>query len=220
MKTVSVGTLCIVGLMLGCSSSRITSTWKTPESVTTNYRKIMVVGFINEADRSVRERMEAHVLGDLKSLGYTVSSAYETYGPKGLTGLTEEQVNERLGKDGIDAVATVVLLDKQKERSYIPGREVNVNGTSYRNHFYQYYRELESRVGHPGYYAESTRYFWESNFYDLRNKKLVFSVQTQSFDPTSANAMAHEYGKLIVESMIKHGAVAKQNETTAASGLQ
>jgi hypothetical protein len=57
----------------------------------------------------------------------------------------------------------------------------------------------------PGYYETSTRYFWECNLYNPQSQKLVYSVQTQSFDPASVDALAHEHGKKIVQAMIKDG---------------
>jgi hypothetical protein len=38
----------------------------------------------------------------------------------------------------------------------------------------------------------------------MDSKQLVYSVQTQSFDPSSSEILAHEYGKLIVSNMVKN----------------
>ncbi len=64
----------------------------------------------------------------------------------------------------------------------------------------------------PDYYDVSTKYFWESNFYDLTLNKLLFSVQTQSFDPSSVSDLAHEYGQKIIQSMTKTGVLQKQEK--------
>ena len=63
----------------------------------------MVLGIIREADRTLRESMENHLVGDLKDLGYNAFSAYQEYGPKAFDGMTEEQANKKLAADGIDA---------------------------------------------------------------------------------------------------------------------
>ena len=54
-----------------------------------------------------------------------------------------------------------------------------------------------------------TKYFWESNLYDMSNQKLVYSVQTKSFDPATSESMAHEYGRMIVKNMVKQQVLAK-----------
>ncbi|RYZ24241.1 MAG: hypothetical protein EOO16_01505 [Chitinophagaceae bacterium] len=73
---------------------------------------------------------------------------------------------------------------------------------------WQYYGVLYDRIESPGYYAESTRYFWESNFYDLEGNQLLYTVQTESFDPPSTERQAHEYGKKIVANLIVQGTLA------------
>lgn len=60
----------------------------------------------------------------------------------------------------------------------------------------------------------TTRYFWETNLYDLRTGDLLCSVQTESFDPLSVEAMAHEYGKLIVADMVNNDILKKPASTT------
>lgn len=202
--------------IISCSTStHITSTWKAPEAAPKKYSKIMVLGIIREADRSIKEQMEDHVVGDLKELGYTAFSAYDVYGPKAFDGMTEQQANQKLASDGIDAVISVVLLDKQKERHYVPGRVVYSPYIVYHNHFWTYYQSLYARIGDPGYYDVTTKYFWESNLYDLGANKLIFSVQTQSFDPVSTENLAHEYGKKIVQSMMNANVLLKQESKVA-----
>ena len=197
---------------LGCKSTHITSTWKAPDAAPKNYNNVMVLGIIREADRSFKERMEGHLADDLKTLGYNASSAFQAYGPKSFEGMSEEQANKKLAADGIDAVITVVLLDKKKERHYVPGRVVYTPYVMYHNRLWGYYHSIYTRIGDPGYYEVTTKYFWESNFYDLSANKLLYSIQTQSFEPSSADALAHEYGKEIIQEMVKDQILQKQEE--------
>jgi hypothetical protein len=62
---------------------------------------------------------------------------------------------------------------------------------------------MYDRVYAPGYYAINTKYFWESNFYSLEGRQLLYSAQSQSFDPVSAQALGHEYGQMIARDMVK-----------------
>ena len=193
--------LAIVFSVNSCSTSYITSTWKSPDLTPASFKNIMVVGIIKEADRSIREKMEVHLVSDLKSIGYTAFSAYEVYGPKAFEAMDEKQVTEFLAKENIDAVLTVVLLDKEKERYYVPERIVYSPYVTIHNRFWGYYRSIYTRIETPGYYQEETKYFWESNLYDLNINKLIYSVQTQSFDPSSIEVLAREYGQKILQSM-------------------
>ena len=161
--------------------------------------------------------MENHLTEDLAMLGYEAVSSFATYGPKAFEGMGEKEVMEKLKKENIDAVLTVVLLDKEKERYYIPGRVVYSPYITYHGRFYGYFRSLNLRIDEPGYYQENTKYFWESNFYDLAKSKLLYSVQTQSFDPACASSLAHEYGQKIIESMVKENVIMKRTDKVVIS---
>jgi hypothetical protein len=192
---------------MGCSTSRITHSWKTESIPEKNYNKIMVVGLILNNDRNLREKMENHLVGDLSERGYTAVSSLKEYGPKSFENMKEQEVINKLNSSGVDAVITVVLLDKQRERDYIPGRIYYSPYTIYHRRFPGYYNTLYDRIYSPGYYQINTKYFWESNFYNIKNNELLYSVQTESFDPNSAEGLAHEYGKLIVNNMASQGII-------------
>ena len=130
--------------------------------------------------------MEEHIVADLKVLGYDATCSCTEYGPKAFENMKEEDAIKKLTGGGIDAVLTIVLLDKTKERYYVPGRVNYTPFNVYNRHWWGYYNTMYDRIHEQGYYEVSTKYFWESNFYDLETKELIYSVQTQSFDPGSA----------------------------------
>jgi hypothetical protein len=204
MKTIvySLG-YAFICLTAGCSSSKITSSWRTPDTVQTPINKIMVVGLIREADRTMREQLEEHMIADLKALGYTAVSAFKEYGPKAFDNMDEKAVLEKLKNSNVDAVITIVLLNKQRERMYRPASIIQSPYAIHYNRFWGYYSTLSDRIYTPGYYETSTKYFWESNMYCLCDKALLYSSQTQSFDPASSGTLGHEYGKKIVNNMLK-----------------
>lgn len=210
MKPLTAISLLIISLFMGCKSSQVTSSWQPPDASPKAYNKIAVLGLIRDADRSIRENMENHLAGDLKAAGYNAYSTYGQFGPKAFENLSEEQVNDKLKQSGADAVLTIVLLNKEKEKHYQPGRLVYSPYAVYYHRFGGYYTALITRIESPGYYTESTRYFWESNLYDLNTKELIYSVQTQSFDPSSTESLGHEYGEMIVKDMTKRNVLTRQ----------
>jgi len=204
MNKIKWSALGLILLLAGCSTSRITSTWKSEDIVSKKYNKIMVLGLIREADRSIQENMENHLAGDLQALGYNAVSSLKEYGPKAFDKIDEDDAVNALKNSGIDAVLTIVLLDKAKERKYVPGNLYYSPYGYYYNRFWGYRVALYHRIYETGYYATDTRYFWESNLYDMATQKLIYSVQTQSFDPASSESMGHEYGQMIVKDMVKN----------------
>jgi len=213
MKTIRmISVLTLLLFLLSCSAVSVKSVWKAPDFTPKKYNKVMVLGIIREADRNVRIQMENHLVGDLKDLGYNVFSAYQIYGPKMFQDMNEQEAMTKLVEDSIDAVVTVVLLDKQRERNYVPGRVMYSPYITYHRRVWGYYNSMYMRIEEPGYYEETTKYFWESNFYDLSVNKLLFSVQTQSFAPSSVDALGHEYGQKIIQTMVKNNVLQKQEE--------
>ena len=115
MKKIWIPVL-ILFIATGCTTSKITYTWKVTDAGTKKYNKIMVLGLIRENDRTLQENMENHLVDDLQNLGYIAVSAYKEYGPKGFDKMDEQAALAKLKNSGVDAVITVVLLDKEKER--------------------------------------------------------------------------------------------------------
>lgn len=190
-------------MIAGCTSSRITTSWKAENTTPQKYNKIMVLGLIREVDRTLQQNMENHMVGDLKEMGYNAVSSLTEFGPKVFDNMEEGAAIAKLKNSGVDAVITIVMLDKQKEQRYVPGNIYYTPYGLYHNNFWGYRTTLYRRIYEPGYYVTETKYFWESNLYEMNTQKLAYSVQTESFDPVNSESMAHEYGMLIVKDMQK-----------------
>jgi hypothetical protein len=209
MKKIKWMGVTVLLIMAGCNTSKITTSWKADNAATQKYNKVLVLGLIKENDRSIQEKMENHFVGDLQELGYNAVSSLKEYGPKVFDKMEEAAAIEKLKNSGVDAVLTIVLMDKEKERQYFP--------PNYFNRFWGYSYSRYQLIYEPGYYVTSTKYYWETNFYEMATQKLLYSVQTKSFDPANAESMGHEYGRIIVKNMVKknillpQAAVAKNN---------
>lgn len=188
--------------LFSCSALKITHEWKADQTANASgYRKILVLALIPEKDRRIQQNMEDHVAGDLTDLGYEATTSLKEFGPKAFDGMDTLTALTLLQNKGIDAVITVVLLNKTKERQYVPAQMNYAYGSI--TNFWEYRAGLYNRILQPGYYVTNTSYFWESNFFTLKDKKLQYSVQTKSFDPKNAWSMGHEYGHTIVAAMLK-----------------
>lgn len=196
-------------LLLACTSTQITHSWKS-ETPVRNYNKILVLAISGETDIATRQKMEDHLVGDLTIQGYHAISSLKEYGPRAFRQLKEEAVVDKLQNSGFDAVITIVLLNKDKERYYVPGQPYYSPYVGYYRNFYGYYTTIYNRIYTPGYYVTDTKYFWESNLFDVTSKELIYSVHTESFDYTSSDMLAHEYGKMIVKDMVKKQVLAKK----------
>ncbi|MCP9753162.1 hypothetical protein [Ferruginibacter sp. HRS2-29] len=196
------GALFLLG-SLGCSSSKITSVWTAPPEHAPKYQKIMVLAVVNKADRSIQEKMENHLAGDLVKTGYSAVTALETYGPKAFEQLTEKQILPKITASNADALVTIVLLRSRREKTYVQP-DVNYYG-SLSGYVHGQYRMIHEE----GYYVTNMKYLWETNFYELPSGKLMYSAQTVSFSPSSIESMGHEYGRLLIKNMVKKGVLSE-----------
>jgi hypothetical protein len=201
----------LLPLLLGaCSSTRLTHSWKADSIPAAVYSRILVVALIQENDRNLQEKMEQHLVDDLRDLGYNAVSSLQEYGPKVFNQQYEQDIIRQLSGSGVDAIISIVLLNKERERRYVPGNVQFSPYVYYHSRFWRYYGTMQSRVYEPGYYVTDTRYFWESNFYAAKGERLIYSAQTRSFDPANTAGMAHEFGQRIVKDMTEKGILVRR----------
>ncbi len=197
-------------LVFACTSSKVTSSWKDPstEKGLSKYKNVLVVGMQAE-NRQLKEEMESQLSNFLTEAGINAKASYDEFGPKAFAKKTDDEVTEMVKKKGYDAVITIALLDKQNDKSYNPG-SVNYQpiGTYY-NRFGRYFTTVYDRIYTPGYYSTSTDYFWETNLYDAKQEKLIYSAQSKSFDPATITSLSKEYGKSIVKNLSEKGLITK-----------
>ena len=208
MKTVKLlQILVIIILLSACASSKITNTWISQKTSIQKYNKIMVVGINGNETWGSKEKMERELVERLREKGQNAVAASDTYGPKAFRNLNEDTVINKLQGTGVDAVLTIVLLNKTKEKYYVPARVYYSPYIMYHHRFWGYYNTMTARIYTPGYYTYDKKYFWESNLYDMKTKELVYSVQTESFNPSSSEQLAHEYSDLIIKNMSKNSVI-------------
>jgi len=195
-------------ILSSCRSTYITSSWKANRVFPIKQNKILVLGLIRDSDRSLQQSMEEHMVGDLKDQGYNAVSSLAEFGPKAFENMSEKEAVARLCFKDIDAVLTIVLLDKKQESIYVQ------NGPPQRPDFWNYYGHMYQKIYSKGYWVTDTKYYWESNFYELQRGDLLYSASTQSFDPASARSLAHEYGLTIIKDMMQNNVIGMERTST------
>jgi hypothetical protein len=203
MGQIKIFQLLIIAFSLcSCTSSKVITTWKAADSPRA-YKKILVIGIIKDSSISLRKQMENHLVDDLKAVGYNAVSALEEFGKGGLQNLEQEQTYIKLCNKGIDAVVTIALLDRTREKFYVPAQVKYYSNLYYYNRIWNYSSIQADLIAATKNYEESTQYLWETILFDLQTLSPVYTVQTKTFDPDSLMEMGHEHGKLIVSKMLK-----------------
>lgn len=204
----------MLAFIVSCQPSKITQSWTAKDVTPKKYKKILVLGVLTDNDNELQVKIEDHLAADLKDLGYNAIAANKIF-PAGtfVKGDTAKAKSALEGK-GFDGILTVVLLDKNKDKYYVPGKitEYNVYTERY-SRFDQYFNTVTERIYTPGYYGVETKYVWENNFYDLESKKMIYSARTRSFDYTSKSTLAHTYGQLMAQNLVDKKILIKPEKT-------
>ncbi len=171
-------------ILCGCASPYIRTTWKAQHAFKGKYNKILVVGIIKDEDIILRGQVEKHFMNDLKESGYNALSALEEYGPKGLSNLGQEETYIKLRSSGIDAVITIALIDKAKEKYHKPRKAYGYINNYYFDRIWNYQTIQAELI--DGYYPGNNEFFWESILFDLNTLEPLCTLQTTSFKAGSA----------------------------------
>ncbi len=209
MKTNGIGpsirilvfTLCLAG----CSSgTKITGSWKAPEAM--KYKTFFVT--VLNRDLTVRTAVEGNLSSSLTKSGVNVTKSVELFSPatKIETKTEREQVIKKIQAGGYEAIMAISLIKKEENTYYVPGTTAAYDPKSlggFSGMFPGYYDNGVSTYSTPGYYQTDKIYFIESNVYDGKTLKLVWSAQSQTFNPVNIKAASSEFSSVVVDALKK-----------------
>ena len=108
-----------------------------------------------------------------------------------------------------NAILTVSILDKETESRYVPGSYSYdpYAGPAYYRTFWGYYSHMYPYVYRPGYYVTENTYFIETNLYDVATEVLIWSAQSETYDPANLARFARDFADVIVDELQKDGII-------------
>lgn len=192
-------------VLSGCMGTKFSATWKDPEYKGQAYKKLLVVAMSdNVSARGTVEDETTHFL-QVKKInavsGSDILPAERKAIPK-----DKEVLKEKLLKGGYEAVLTVGLIDVKEETHYVQGSGYyNPMSYGYYGSFYGYYPHMYGAVYQPGYYSSSTVVYLETNLWDVKTGKLMWSGQSKSSDVSSIDKMANSYARAVVDELTGKG---------------
>lgn len=175
-----------ISLLVGCSpSTQIVKTWSDPSlnaGSVKAYDKVLVIAQLK--DDSSRRIAEDKIVASSPKGNFIASYNY----------LKPDQQDQKLVvadllKDGIEAIILMRLTDITKTTDYVQGTAY-YGGWGYGGGYYGGYRGWGyggSIYGTPGYYEENKTYYVETNIYDVKTNKLLWSGTTSTLNPSKTN---------------------------------
>jgi len=222
MKNFLIALTCV--FFVGCgSNTTIVSSWRDPNATLAKetFKKVLVVALAK--DESTRRATENRIA----SINPQVLNPSYNYLNQQNLNLTQEEKISIVQSEGFDGAITLRFIRADKETDYVPGSANYYGGMGYPGMGYGYvggygmgygagfggwYGAYAPAYYTPGYYQENVYYYIETNIFDLKNNKLVWSATTKSLDVSDVNTTVDEIMEACVQQMRADGYMAPKSK--------
>ena len=179
-----------------CSNTKITSVWMDQKKEGTSFNDILVIGIAEEEHN--RRLFEEAFTTQLNAAGTEGEVSYRIL-PEGIT-INRDTVAEAIDGKDIDAVIVTHLVSVKEETVYRQNMDYRPT-YGYYNGLYSYYPHVNSYVHQPGYYTTHDVVLLETNLYEVKSEELVWSAQSRSFAPESAQEVIDDLVRLVIKDL-------------------
>lgn len=175
-------------LLASCATTTLTAVWKD-EAFPGPVRKIAVIGVFKTP--AIRNIYEDEFVRQLKAHGVDAVASYTLVPIDGQP--DQEAMTGTLRTLGMDHVLVTRLVDKKTVQTYIPGQVYVVPG------YYRSWGGYYHQVYTPGYMVEDTYAFAETNIYDVKNDKLVWSARSETEVSTVNQELIRSFVNIMID---------------------
>ena len=199
-------------LLISCGpSQKITSSWINPElKERPGYKKIFILALAQNPGYKATIEQDLAYAATARKLQVVKSS--EFFQPNFTAGgsstpVDKEVILTKVREAGCDVIMTIALVDKKSETHYVPGTTAYSPYMGYGGGygafgFGGYYgAAYTSMYSTPGYYTEDKTYFMQANLFDAASEKMIWSAQSEAYDPSKISTFSKDYSDLLVERM-------------------
>ena len=200
----------------GCKpATEITASWKNDDArAAADVNTILVTALTGRT--TARQAVESDLASAIEKKGYKAVKSIDVMPPTFSSSETpdRDKLLSSINGSGADAILTVALIDKETETRYVPGNAAYapVPRFGYYGTFWGYYNTWYPTLYAPGYYEEDKVYFLETNLYDAKTEQLLWSAQSESYNPSSLPDFADEFARVVVSKLEDDGILSGDTE--------
>lgn len=191
-------------------SQKIVNSWIAPDPGTNApYKSIFIMALTQVQGNSFD--VEDRMAGVIASRGQKAVVSTAVFPPSFTNSetFTREQMAEAIKRTGCDAVFVIAVLDVESVESYQPGRAYYPMSYGMYGSYYGYYSHYSPMVYSPGYYTTDKTFYIETNFYDLEQDRLLWSIQSEAYNPTSIESWFEKYSYDLLNELKAEGLIEK-----------
>jgi len=192
-----------VFLLSSCSSTKLIEEWHDPEYKGPALEKIFIIGVIKSDSR--RREFEEKFSKLITTKNRKAITSYTLLPDLKKSGNKKDVLAaiEKTGADGVMVVTTHGVYQQNRTTAgsidYIPGTR--------HGGMYGYYGMSHSYIYNQGYTVTDTILRVDTKVFNVETEKMIWSGKTKSINPESAKEVIHEYEKLVVRDMERHGII-------------
>ena len=180
----------------GCATTEITSAWKDP-SYQGPPSRIMVIGI---AKKPVNRRVfEDEFVRQLKARGTDAFASYTVLSDK--LENNHAVIAAKMKEKSADTVLISKLVSKNIVKTYVP--ETISTMPTYYGRWPDYYGNGYETLYTPGYMVEDEFAYVETNLYDTRDDKLIWSAASETLINGSDQQLIKSFIRVMVDKMVE-----------------
>jgi hypothetical protein len=197
-------TLCTAATLLaGCATStQLSADWKDQNFTRVPLTGIMVIGVAR--DMSVRQRYELEVVSQLEDRGVRSVASHLVLPVDAEP--TRETIKAAIDSNGLDSVLITELVEVRTDAELVPG-QTEVVAQQYYSSMYNYYYTVNEEIKTPDTVKEHEIAVLENRVFDAASEQMIWSAITETKDPRGDGSAAKEIGKVLIDSLARHGLI-------------
>jgi hypothetical protein len=188
----------LVGLVLAssCNSTFIVSTWKKPDVVTVEFKRVVVIAAAR--DPANRRAVEDLLVRKLKGRGvasYTLTPEQPV----------DDELHALIEQRKFDGAIVMRLVSIEKETDWVPG--------SWTGPYYGYSTPTGSAsmdawgMTSPGRSETETSVRVETNVYELPSETLIWAASSKTVNPKNLKELVDETVEVVTKELRKQGMI-------------
>ncbi len=186
---------CLIGvaaLFAACTSAKPIAEWRDQAYTSGPFDNILIVGIADQV--TARRAFENNFVDRLAEDQIKATAAFAVMPDNARP--SEENIKAVIKDIRFDAVLITHLVGVDEKKVYQPA---TYRPATYHNSFYGYYNHVGGYVYEPGYYRRHTNVRLETNLYDARSESLVWSMQSETIDPSSVQKLIDAKIRIVVK---------------------
>ena len=187
-------------LLAACATTYVTDSWKD-ETYKAPVNKVLVIGMT--ADMSRRKIFEQTIVSKFIAEGKEAVVSFEAFNDGG--SITKELLTPYIQQNAIDSVLVTRLVDTKKTKIWASKSGSSRTMPNQYNNLFMYHDPSYGVAYDAARTKEDVVLFLESNLYETKAAKIIWSMSSRSHNPKDLEKDVKEFSKLIIKNLGKKG---------------